>query len=458
MKRVLYLATSGQVGGAERCLLSCAAGLRRSGEFLPEVLAGSRGPLFDLLAEAGVGAHLLPLPAALRRASRFHPLRSVAARTAALTGAGPRSATPSDPLTLSRPGTPESPGRLGPRLFAFRGRAAVPSFAAFSRRLCPQCKRRDPRVMWQAPLYARRLRRALAALQPAVLHSNGLKMHLLAAMAGAAPPLIWHLHDFPLPDAASVSNRLLQHFAPRTAMAVANSQAVAAAYAERVPALAGKLRVIANGIAPESMAGGDGEEFRRRWNLPADAFVFGMTAILAPWKGHEVFLEAARTVHDALPGARFLIVGDDVYDTHGHGHRRALLEARARDLGLADSVRFTGYLRDGLAAAYAACDVAVHASTLPEPFGRTAIEAMAAGVPLIAAAAGGLLEIVEPEQSGLLTPPGDAAALGAAMLRLAREPELRAHLIAGGRARVRERFAEDAINAQWMDLYREIIG
>jgi len=395
MMRVLYLATSGQVGGAERCLLSCAAGLRRSGEFLPEVLAGSRGPLFDLLAEAGVGAHLLPLPAALRRASRFHPLRCMAARTAG---------------------------------------------------------------MWQAPLYARRLHRALAALQPAVLHSNGLKMHLLAAMAGAAPPLIWHLHDFPLRDATSFSNRLLQHFAPRTAMAVANSQAVAAAYAERVPALAGKLRVIANGIAPESMAGGDGEEFRRRWNLPADAFVFGMTAILAPWKGHEVFLEAARTVRDALPGACFLIVGDDVYDTHGHGHRRALLEARARDLGLADSVRFTGYLRDGLAAAYAACDVAVHASTLPEPFGRTAIEAMDAGVPLIAAAAGGLLEIVEPEQSGLLTPPGDAAALGAAMLRLAREPELRAHLIAGGKARVREHFAEDAINAQWMDLYREVIG
>jgi glycosyltransferase involved in cell wall biosynthesis len=128
-----------------------------------------------------------------------------------------------------------------------------------------------------------------------------------------------------------------------------------------------------------------------------------------------------------------------------------------RELGLAPVVRFTGYLQDGLADAYAACDVAVHASTLPEPFGRTAIEAMAAGVPLVAAAGGGMLEIVEPERSGLLTPPGDAGALAAALLRLAREPELRARLVAGGRQRVRERFAEDAINAQWLDLYQELL-
>ncbi|HET9785391.1 MAG TPA: glycosyltransferase family 4 protein, partial [Terriglobales bacterium] len=240
------------------------------------------------------------------------------------------------------------------------------------------------------------------------------------------------------------------------ALAVANSQAVAAAYAERVPALAGKLRGIANGIDPESLAGGDRAAFRRRWNLADDAFVFGMTAILAPWKGHEVFLAAARAVLAALPGARFLIVGDDVYDTRGHGQRRTWLEAQVRELGLGESVCFTGYLRDGLADAYAACDVAVHASTLPEPFGRTAIEAMAAGVPLVAAAAGGMLEIVEPERSGLLTPPGDAGALAAVMLRLAREPELRTRLIAGGRQRVRERFSQDAIHAQWMELYREL--
>lgn len=393
MTSVLYLATSGQVGGAERCLLSCASGLARDGRFRPEVLVGSRGPLLALLAEAGVAAHLLPLPAALRRTSRFHPLSGLAARTA---------------------------------------------------------------PVWQAPLYARRLRRAVAALQPGLLHSNGLKMHLLAAMAAAPPPLIWHLHDFPLPDPGSFSNRLLQHFAPRAAAAVANSRAVAAAYAERVPALAGKLRTIPNGMDPDALAGGDRAAFRQRWQLPADALVFGITAILAPWKGHDVFLEAARAVHRELPQAHFLIVGDDVYDTHGHGRRRSQLEVRARDLGLADAVRFTGYLQDGLADAYAACDVAVHASTLPEPFGRTAIEAMAAGVPLVAAAAGGMLEIVEPEHSGLLTPPGDAGALAAALLRLAREPELRARLIAGGRQRVRERFSESAINAQWLDLYQEL--
>src|SRR6185437_8182985 len=98
-----------------------------------------------------------------------------------------------------------------------------------------------------------------------------------------------------------------------------------------------------------------------------------------------------------------------------------------------------------IASAYAALDVMVHASTQPEPFGRTAIEAMAAGVPVVAAAGGGISEVIEDGLSGLLTPPGDAGALARALADLHARPELRAALSAQGLARVRQRFTEEMV-------------
>ena len=99
-----------------------------------------------LLTAAVVGAYHLGFGLQRQQDQQVEAGQEGGRRGTALTGAGPRSATPSDPLTLNRPGTPESPSQLGSRLFAFRGRATIRNFAAFSHRLCPQCKRRDPRV------------------------------------------------------------------------------------------------------------------------------------------------------------------------------------------------------------------------------------------------------------------------------------------------------------------------
>ena len=393
---VLYLTTSGQVGGAERCLLSLATSLDRA-RFSPEVLIGSPGPLLAMLAAESIPAEVVPLPPALRRLSRTHP----------------------------------NPG--------------------FASKLPP---------LWQAPLYLQRLARAGARRHPALIHSNGVKMHYLSALLQRrwGAPLLWHLHDFPAgPGKEPWSSRLLRHLSGRVALAVANSAAVAQAHAARYPLLAPRMRVIPNGVAIERLQAGDGIGMRARWQLPPQALVIGMVAIFAPWKGQEVFLRAARRVLELAPATRFVLVGDDIYDTTGHGGRRQELEALARALGLSDAVRFPGFVGGEIASAYAALDVMVHASTAPEPFGRTAIEAMAAGVPVIAAAAGGMLEVVEPEVSGLLTPPGDEAALAQAMLALATDPERRRRLAEGGRRRVRERFSEAVVGRQIEAAYREAL-
>ncbi|MGH9415318.1 MAG: glycosyltransferase family 4 protein [Terriglobales bacterium] len=401
-QRVVYLAASGQVGGAERCLLSLLAGLDRE-RFDPAVVVGSPGPLLEMLEGQGMAAQMLPMPMPLRRLSR------------------------------SAAGSP----RAG-------ARATV-----------------SP--LWQAPAYALRLQRELTRMQPEVIHSNGMKMHYFSAMLptpGAA--LIWHLHDFPPgPDQGRESwpSRLLRRLASRPALAVANSEAVAAAYAARYPELRPKLRVIWNGVAPAAMRGGDGAAFRARHGIGSGALVFGMLAIFAPWKGQEVFLRAARQVLDQAPEviARrlcFVLAGGDIYDTHGHGARRAELEQLSRQLALEAAVRFTGYTTD-IAGAFAALDVAVHASTRPEPFGRTLIEAMAAGVPVIAARCGGVPEIVDHGIHGVLTAPGDPEALAQAMLALAHNPAQRSRLALAGRDRVERQFNQQAVGRQFESAYRE---
>lgn len=400
---ILYLTTSGQVGGAERCLLSLIRGLP-TGRYRPQVVVGSSGPLLGLLQEQGIAAQVLALPAGLRRLSRFHGTHGLGAHLAPLA---------------------------------------------------------------QAPGYTWRLRRAGRRFAPAIIHSNGVKMHYAAAWLKPAwqAPLVWHLHDYPggaigasdgRTAPSPLADRVLYRLASRVDVAIAISHAVADAYRQRVPALSARLRVVPNGVSQADFRNADGGSLRKRLGWRPDTFVIGMVAAFAPWKGHEVFLRAASRLRALHPGVRFLLVGDDIYDTSGHGGGRGRLEALAQELGLHGAVAFTGFMRE-VASAYATLDVLVHASTRPEPFGRTAIEAMAAGVPVIGAASGGVVEVIEDGRSGLLVPPGDSEALAAALSRLLENPQLRADLVEQGRRRVRDRFSEAAVGLQMASIYDELL-
>lgn len=400
--RVLYLSTSGQVGGAERCLLSLLGGLDEA-EFAPAVLAGSEGGLMDLLERQHVPAKVVPLPAALRRLSRYHD-------------GGPGE------------------GRMS--------------------------------ALREMPGYLRRLYHTGAEWQPKLVHSNGIKMHYASALLGRAwgAPLVWHLHDFPVRSSSrneTWSNRVLAALSGAPRAAVANSRAVAAEWSDAFPRLADKMQIVPNGVDVAAFQaarlGSEPAALRQRWGFGSQDCVIGMIAIFAPWKGQEIFLRAARQVHAAAPDIKFVLVGDDIYDTRGHGARREQLQALTQDLGLSDAVRFAGYLHDSLPAAYAALDVMVHASTEPEPFGRTAIEAMAAGVAVIGAAAGGMREVLDEGKCGWLTPPRDVAALAAAMRELALSPSLRRELAAAGSARVRQEYDQARISREMELVYRRLL-
>ncbi len=182
--------------------------------------------------------------------------------------------------------------------------------------------------------------------------------------------------------------------------------------------------------------GGDG--VRRELGLNREDFVVGNVGRLVPWKGQEVFLRALARVAPQVRNLKALIVGepDPPTETAYLKHLQSLVQ----ELGLSDIVRFTGFYSD-IPRLMASLDVVVHSSSSPEPFGIVVIEGMAAGKPVIATGAGGVLDIVEDGRNGLLVPVGDDQAMAEAILSLAHSPDLAVQLGTNACQRVKAHFA-----------------
>ena len=175
--------------------------------------------------------------------------------------------------------------------------------------------------------------------------------------------------------------------------------------------------------------------------------VVGAVGRLESRKGHDHFLAAARVMLARANGLRpqLLIVGD--------GPLREPLERRTTELGLEESVTFTGAVRD-VRAALAAMDVFVLPSHA-EGMSNALLEAMAAARPIVATAVGGTREVLEGDDAGVLVPPGDADALATQILHLLADPRRAAGLGAGARRRVSDRFGARAMVARLERLYEE---
>ncbi|MFI6308580.1 glycosyltransferase family 4 protein [Nocardia fusca] len=253
-----------------------------------------------------------------------------------------------------------------------------------------------------------------------VVVAQSTKALLMGAVAArrAGVPLVWQVHDRISGEyfgrVLAFALRVLGRTVARGV--VANSRSTLRTLYTR-----GRVAVIAHpGVEPRTAP-------HRAAQRDPDAVRIAMVGRLTPWKGQEVLLRALPLLRHR-PAAVQLVGGT----FFGEQDYRAQLEQTAAALGL--PVEFTGHVDDP-GPYFARADIAVHCSVLAEPFGQVVVEAMAAGCAVVAADAGGPAEILRSEVDGLLTPPGDPAALAAALDRLIDDPALRTRLGAAARER-----------------------
>jgi glycosyltransferase involved in cell wall biosynthesis len=203
------------------------------------------------------------------------------------------------------------------------------------------------------------------------------------------------------------------------------------------------ITIVPNAVIPAS-------ETRSDW-LPAEMRkhpLIGVVARLQPEKGVADFLKAAAHVAPSFPEARFVIAGD--------GPLRQELAALAEDLDLGSRVHFLGFKAE-VSALMGSLDVLVVPSRT-EGSPLVTLEAMAAGVPIVASATGGIPDQVRHDKEGLLVPPGDTGAIGDAILDLLRDPAYARRLGEAGRRRTASWFSHETMVQQIEDVYREVLG
>jgi glycosyltransferase involved in cell wall biosynthesis len=169
---------------------------------------------------------------------------------------------------------------------------------------------------------------------------------------------------------------------------------------------------------------------------------------LIPVKGHRVLLQALAQARSRVPAL--------VLDIAGRGPLDSDLRCFAQELGIAEAVRFVGYVRPVERLIEDAAIVVV--PSLGEGFGMVALEAMERARPVIASSVGGLPEIVANGETGLVVPPGDAAALAEALVTLASDLERSARMGLAGRARALTEFAPARPTEQIERLYVAALG
>ncbi len=319
--------------------------------------------------------------------------------------------------------------------------------------------RRTPSALWRnAAALAALARREGVAVIHARSRAPAWSALLAARRAGVRFVTTYHgsyNEGFP-------GKRLYNSVMARGERVIAISRFIAGLIAERHGTDPGRVRVIPRGVdlrvfdpaavAPERLAA-----LRAAWGLPepggaaASPPVVMLPGRITRWKGQAVLVEAMAR----LPGeAIALLVGG----SEGRAGFRAELDDLIAARGLAGRVRLVGPC-DDMAAALLLCDVAVSASTDPEAFGRTVIEAQAMGRPVIATDHGAARETVAEGETGWRVPPGDPEALAAALARaLALPAETRAAMGARARQAVLEGgYTTEAMQRATLAVYRELL-
>jgi glycosyltransferase involved in cell wall biosynthesis len=402
---ILHLSATGALGGAERCLLDILASVRQANpEWRLSVVTGADGGLVPAAKALGAEAHVVPYGESLARLGEA--------------------------------------GRSGERF----GAAALAGRLAWS--------------AGPAMQYVVELGGLIDDLRPDVIHTHGLKMHILAAwaartgrVAADGPRVVWHVHDYVGTRPATA--RFLRWSLRYCDAIVANSSSVAAdveaTLHPSIPVVAIQNAVDLRRFSPSGRCL-DLDRLAELPPAPSGTVRVGLIGTFGRWKGHTTFLDAIAHLGSAA-AVRAYVIGGALYHTTGSQFSLEELRVYAERKGLLGRIGFTGFV-DAADEAIRALDIVVHASTAPEPFGLVIAEAMACGRAVIASDAGGAREIFTRGVDALAHPPGNGEVLAQCISRLADDPSLRQQLGLAARQTAERRFNRCRLAAELEPLYR----
>lgn len=311
------------------------------------------------------------------------------------------------------------------------------------------------------PVVVPRLASLIQQLQPAVIHTHDVKAELVALAASRLASR--RLNGVPLVGSyygrLAMTSRVLQladlsRFVTFRAFdqVFANSRLQANELLQfRLPAE--RVTVVPSFVDTRTLQppmAAERATARATLGIPEDRLVLTTVARLSLNKGHRYLLEALPAICQAVPNVLYLISGEGTDRAHGEGGLQATLERQVAELGLTDQVRFLGYY-PAVATVLHAADLLVSPS-LKEGMQVALLEAMAAGLPIVATAIGGTPDAVIEGETGLLVPPADSAALARAVTRLLTDTELRQRLGQAGRQRAEICFDTRVVATRFLSL------
>jgi glycosyltransferase involved in cell wall biosynthesis len=305
------------------------------------------------------------------------------------------------------------------------------------------------------------LYRMLCRLKPDIVHTHNPKPGIygrLAARAAGVPIVVNTVHGLYASRGESLARRSAVYALERLAATcsdaelVQNPEDLETLAALRVPP--SRLHLLGNGIDVgrfrlDGAAAKSRQRLRAEWKIASDEIVVGAVGRLVWEKGYAEIFKAIRLLRTRLPKARFVIAGP------AEPGKADAVSATAVAQAERDGVVFLGYRAD-VDDLYAALDVYVLAS-YREGFPRSAMEAAAMGLPIVATNIRGCRQVVDDGLTGLLVPPKDASALAGAIERLARQPELRASMSRAAVVKAREEFDERRVIDLTLALYARLL-
>ena len=299
--------------------------------------------------------------------------------------------------------------------------------------------------------YVNRLRGWIRRDSIGLVHLNNgfenIEAQLAAELAGC--PIVVHAHG---PCGSARLTRLLARRGPvcvAISGVVGQSLIAAGVPTDRVHVLPNPLTV-----DPAPLDQGLSAVARQRLGIPANYHLMGIVGRIVEWKGQREFLNMAAMAMREDPNLGAVIIGDvtDAMDAYGQEIQR-----QAAELGIADRLWFAGFLPDPRQV-FALVDVLVHSSILPEPFGLVITEAMALGIPVVAANAGGPLEILTDGVDGFLADPRDPATVAARVASLFADPDLYGRIGAAARRSALARFSPSVYVERLAQVYDSVLG